>query len=133
MMPVIVALPLGYVGRKIAGQNVFIQDAIYMCLRVYPPSPTVELQAFFIFTSGCGTSNFRFRGFFFCFRRLFLLNGRIIFRFARFGTSNFRFMCNFRFRLSRCRILMHDQHWRWYRCRRSLDALDKWLRLSSRW
>ncbi len=90
-MPVIVALALRYVTRKIASQDVFIQNAIYMCFRMYPPSPTVELPTLFIFTS-------RFRGFFLRFRKIIPpFRGKSLW-FRLFGTSNFRFALNFRLR-----------------------------------
>ncbi len=99
---------------------------------MYPTPCCIELPTFFVFTSRCGTSNFRFRGFFLYFRRLFLLNGSFFFRFAYFGTFNFRFSLNFRFRLakfrklSRRRILMYDQDWRIRLSRCSLDKRP-WL------
>lgn len=121
MVPVIVALPIGNVIRKLTCFQVPIQNLIDLRFCMYPPSPTVELPTFFIFASRCGTSNFRFGGFFFYFRRLFLPIGGIIFRFWLFGTSNFRFGLNCR-KLCRCRMahndrrMMHNGDIRLFRC-----------------
>ncbi len=101
MMPVIIALPLRNVTRKLRTHEILIEYLIDLSFRMYPTPCCIELPAFRIFASGCGSSGFRFRSFFLCFRRIILLNGSFFFRLWRIippvGSSGFRLALNFRF------------------------------------
>ncbi len=106
MMPIIIALPLRYVGRKFASQKILVKYLVNLSFRVYSATCRIELPTLCVFTSGTGSWCFRFRGFFFWFRKIFPLNGRFFLWFWRkwrnFGSWRFRLLHNFR---------MHNRHW----------------------
>jgi hypothetical protein len=115
MMPVVIPLPLTYIGRKFSSKNKSIKYLVNLCFRVYSSPCPIELQPLFIFTSGWRSSNFRFSSF----RRLILLSGRIIFYFRRnnplVGNWRFRYLPNFRV-YHRDRVNMPSQRFVNFRC-----------------